>query len=71
MIDKWSFHFWNGLINHFPLCCIIFFCDSWTNNGEQNNGIYDKIIHNSLNWIDGDYIKCPECLITEQEIRVN
>ena len=47
MID----HFWYGINEEYPLCCIDFFVNSW----------FD-ISHDE--WLrDEGYIKCPECIL--------
>lgn len=70
-LDKWSFHFWNGVENKYPLCCILWFCDSWCNEGQQLGGILEHFFTDYFGK-DGiepiglhiDRILCPDCLIT-------
>ena len=43
LFDKWSYHFWRGIENKYPLCCIIWFCNTITNSGEQNGSLFERM----------------------------
>lgn len=73
--DEWSFHFWFGLECGYPLCCIIWYCDSVTNSGKQDGSVWDKVLYNEfMNNPDykptwkaiierkAEHNQCPECL---------
>lgn len=68
LLDKWSFHFWKGLENQYPLCCIIWFCDVQTNKGEQIGSLYERIYreeYDKLNHCQQSKMNramCPDCL---------
>ena len=66
--DEWSYHFWFGLKCGYPLCCIIWFCDSQLNQGIQWDGLYEKIYREAYDSQPKayetrvSYSQCPECL---------
>ena len=68
--DRWSFHFWKGIENGYPLCCILWFCNVQTNWGLQNDSLYERIYreeYDKLNHCQGstfNHAMCPDCLIT-------
>jgi len=52
--------FWHGVEDDYPLCCIFFFMNVWT------DGVDDDV---KLNWTsnkDG-YIPCTDCLVRLME----
>lgn len=64
----WEWHFFKGLSLGYPKCCVLFFCSAWNNFGEQRDSMYEHLTEGnpySLDWSDGDYIKCPDCIIKE------
>ena len=67
---SWEWHFFHGLQLGYPLCCVLWFCSSWTNMGEQRNSLYAHLSEGNpysieTNWNkEGDYIKCPNCLLS-------
>ena len=73
MVYSWEWHFFNGISRGYPICCILFWCSSWTNLGEQRNSMYEHLTEGnpySLEWSEGEYIKCPECIIKEVFVNV-
>lgn len=72
--DEWSYHFWFGIKCGYPLCCIIWYCDSIANNGKQEGGLFEKVYRSEFmdnpNWKptresilnQADHNQCPECL---------
>lgn len=67
LLDKWSFHFWCGVENKYPLCCIIWFCNTITNFGEQDDSLFEKIFSEHFDNLTGkqsdfsDRNLCPNC----------
>ena len=67
--DKKSFEFWHGIISGFPLCCIDYYNNVWTDN------LAEKLRDDFANE-DGDigtieashkrtnHVMCPDCLIS-------
>lgn len=49
-------HFWNGIKEGYPLCCIEFFTNSWLELGLF--GMWDY---------GHEYIICPECIVKKYE----
>jgi hypothetical protein len=66
---SWEWHFFNGLSRGYPLCCVLWWCSSWTNLGEQRNSLMDFLSRGDYLGNDydntGDYVKCPDCIIKE------
>jgi len=64
--DLWDADFWDGIKSGFPLCCILFFCDTWY----RLRYVKGKPLENKLfwNWYTGaGHVQCPECVIKEVE----
>lgn len=65
--DRWSFHFWQGIKYGYSLCCILWWCDSLLNNGQQTESMFDKVFieeYTSRNFKEpSDRNLCPECLM--------
>ena len=67
--DIWSFHFWNGIKNKYPLCCILWFCNTVTNFGKQSNSLFEKIFSVEFDSVTekqanfSDRSMCLECTI--------
>jgi len=60
--DYWNKDFWSGIESGFPLCCVLFFCDTWY----RLRYYKDKPLEKELwrNWRTGTYyVQCPECII--------
>lgn len=68
MEDKWSYHFWFGLKEKYPLCCILWFSNVQTNWGLQQDSLYERILReaydeNKVNLSSGmGRAMCPNCL---------
>ncbi len=66
---SWEWHFFKGLSFGYPVCCVLWYCSSWTNLGEQYDSMYEHLSEGNpyaeeVDWLkDADYQKCPECLI--------
>jgi hypothetical protein len=67
--DRWDFHFWKGLENKYPLCCILYFCNVQTNWGEQGDSLYERIYreaYESQSRYQGslfNHAMCIDCMV--------
>ena len=60
--DYWSKDFWAGIESGFPLCCILFFCDTWYRLRYSSGKPLEKELWR--NWdTNVNYVQCPECII--------
>ena len=61
---SWEWHFFKGLSLGYPLCCVLWWCSSWSNMGEQRDSFSDFLSRGDYlgnDWDNiGDYIMCPE-----------
>ena len=71
---SWEWHFFNGLGFGVPVCCVLWFCSSWMNMAKQNDSLYMHLSDGNpyaqetdWNKYNQDFIKCPDCLITDLE----
>lgn len=76
MIEQfsWEWHFFKGLSLGYPICCVLWWCSSWTNLGEQKDSLYMHLsdgdpYSKEVDWNDNNYVMCPECLI--QQVQLN
>jgi len=68
--DEWSYHFWFGIKCGYPLCCILWFVDSKTNNGLQEGSLYERLYREvyqtymptKTNVDFEPYSMCPDCV---------
>ncbi len=56
---KIGYDFWYGIISHFPLCCILFYCYVHNPCDLSNDYISKKCYM--------PYVECPECVIKRLE----
>lgn len=59
--------FWCGIKSKYPLCCIIFFCDTYQSL-RYGKG---KSLERNLwwNWYTGKgYVQCPDCIIEQLDL---
>lgn len=67
--DEWSYHFWFGIKCGYPLCCIIWYCDTMTNKGKQEDSLFERVYREEvmfnpiLKETKSDHNECPDCLL--------
>lgn len=72
--DRWSFHFWKGIENKYPLCCILYFCNVQTNYGEQKDSLYERVYReayekqNHCQASKFNRAMCPDCMLLLLEV---
>lgn len=70
LLDSWSFHFWNGIKYNYPLCCVLWYCNVVTNQGLQENSLFERLyreVYENYRITEKsckfeDYNRCPDCL---------
>lgn len=66
--SKWIFNFGLGLHSDIPICCVVFYCNVWSNLGPD---VWDNF-KNYRPAPDGvNYIRCPECCKRDNRVKIH
>lgn len=65
---KWIFNFAMGLHSKIPICCVVFYCNTWDN---LNPNLWEDINDYRPAPNDIQYIRCPECCKRDNRAKIH